>query len=97
MWVADFVRTFIRRGGAVHSGHCLHQLHEPEYGPFGETQQGSRRTQGDGCRRGLLIRQFLGESLLMSVLALFLALVLVSVVMPFFNEMAGKKLVLNWL
>ncbi len=50
-----------------------------------------------GAVRGLLIRQFLGESLLMSVLALFLALVLVSVVMPFFNEIAGKKLVLNWL
>jgi predicted permease len=49
-----------------------------------------------GAVRGLLIRQFLGESLLMAVLALFLALVLVSVVMPFFNEIAGKELVLNW-
>ncbi len=50
-----------------------------------------------GAVRGLLVRQFLGESMLMSVLALGLALLLVWGLMPLFNQIAGKQLVIDWL
>jgi ABC-type antimicrobial peptide transport system permease subunit len=48
-----------------------------------------------GAVRGLLVRQFLGESMLMSVLALGLALLLVWAMMPLFNQIAGKQLVIE--
>jgi putative ABC transport system permease protein len=43
-----------------------------------------------GARRGNLILQFLGESVLLSVLASAAAVVLVSLVVPSFNRLAGK-------
>jgi putative ABC transport system permease protein len=45
-----------------------------------------------GASRGLLVRQFLGESVLMAMLALVVALVLVALALPFFNAVAGKEL-----
>jgi putative ABC transport system permease protein len=45
-----------------------------------------------GASRGLLVRQFLGESVLMAMLALVVALVLVATALPFFNAVAGKEL-----
>jgi putative ABC transport system permease protein len=45
-----------------------------------------------GASRGLLVRQFLGESVVMAMLALVVALVLVSLALPFFNAVAGKEL-----
>ncbi len=49
-----------------------------------------------GAVRGVLVRQFLGESMLMAVLALGMALLLVWGMMPLFNQIAGKELVINW-
>jgi ABC-type antimicrobial peptide transport system permease subunit len=49
-----------------------------------------------GARRGTLVVQYLGESLLMSVLALGGAITLVAVVLPSFNVLTGKTLVLDW-
>jgi len=51
---------------------------------------GVRKAAGAG--RSALVRQFLGESLLMSLLALVMALDLVSMLLPAFNTLTGKTL-----
>jgi putative ABC transport system permease protein len=51
---------------------------------------GIRKVMGAG--RGLLIRQFLGESMLLSLLALVIAVILVAVSLPVFNQLTGKTL-----
>jgi putative ABC transport system permease protein len=45
-----------------------------------------------GASRGQLVAQFLGESLLIALLAVGVACGLVGLSMPFFNELAGKTL-----
>ncbi|OQP62634.1 hypothetical protein A3860_26855 [Niastella vici] len=45
-----------------------------------------------GVERGMLIRQFLGESVLLSFMALIIAVVLVVIVLPSFNALTGKQL-----
>lgn len=49
-----------------------------------------------GASRGQLIRQFLGESILISLLALFLAVAAVQMLIPSFNDFTGKELVLSF-
>ena len=49
-----------------------------------------------GSLRWQLIGQFLGEALLMTTLAVLLALVIVGLTLPFFNELAGKHFSLPW-
>jgi ABC-type antimicrobial peptide transport system permease subunit len=49
-----------------------------------------------GSLRGQLIRQFFSESLLVSLLAFMLALVLVEISLPFFNRVADKQMTLLW-
>jgi putative ABC transport system permease protein len=53
-----------------------------------------------GARRSDLIRQFLGESILLTGLALFIAVFLVTLMLPTFSRLAGKELSLiqsgNW-
>jgi ABC-type antimicrobial peptide transport system permease subunit len=46
----------------------------------------------NGARRSEIIGQFLGESVVISFLALLLALVLVYFGLPFFNNLAGKQI-----
>jgi putative ABC transport system permease protein len=48
-----------------------------------------------GAKRKQLIVQFLGESFLMVMIAGFLAVVLLIVAVPYFNELTGKTLALN--
>jgi putative ABC transport system permease protein len=48
-----------------------------------------------GAKRPQLIWQFFGESLLMSFFAFLLALILVELILPFFNNLSGKNLSLN--
>ena len=55
---------------------------------------GIRKTIGSG--RGRLIRQFFGEALLMSALAFLLALLLVWLARPLFEQLAGKKIGIQW-
>ncbi len=49
-----------------------------------------------GSVRGQLVSQFLSESLLVAVIALSLALLLVQILLPWFNEIADKKTALPW-
>ena len=49
-----------------------------------------------GSLRGQLISQFLSESLLVVLIAFALSLVLVQLVLPFFNEVADKKMTILW-
>lgn len=53
-----------------------------------------------GARRADLIKQFLGESTLLTFLALFIGLLLVELMLPTFSRLAGKELSLiqsgNW-
>jgi putative ABC transport system permease protein len=50
-----------------------------------------------GASRARIVRQFLAESILMTALALVLALCLIQVVMPAFNRLADKELALGLL
>jgi putative ABC transport system permease protein len=65
------------------------------------TARSARRAKEIGLRkvlgavRGHLIFQFLSESVLISFLSLFLALGIALLVLPMFNELAGKKLILD--
>ncbi|WKN41008.1 ABC transporter permease [Tunicatimonas pelagia] len=56
---------------------------------------GIRKTLGS--IRQQLITQFLAEALLVSFLALLLAILFAEVAIPFFNDLAGKQLTINYL
>lgn len=66
------------------------------------TSGASKRAREVGVRKVLgsdkveLVRQFLLESILMTTFALVVALVLVQIFLPFFNEIADKTLSLNF-
>jgi len=49
-----------------------------------------------GSRRRQLILQFLSESLLTASVSLIAALALVSLILPFFNDVANKKMAMPW-
>ncbi|MEZ5197497.1 MAG: ABC transporter permease [Bacteroidales bacterium] len=49
-----------------------------------------------GADRSNLIRQFLGESLMISFCAMLIAIVLVSVLLPWFSLLVGKELVFDF-
>lgn len=55
---------------------------------------GIRKTLGS--LRGQLIRQFFSESLLVSFIALLLCIVIVQLLLPFFNEIADKNMSILW-
>lgn len=50
-----------------------------------------------GSQRGLLMAQFLTESVFMAVLALAISLVLIYVLLPYFNVMSNKQLPFSYL
>ncbi len=56
---------------------------------------GIRKVVG-GTRRQLMI-QFLGESMLLTIIAVVLAVCATELVLPYFNELAGSYLSLDWL
>lgn len=49
-----------------------------------------------GSKRGDLILQFLGESLLISFIAFVIAIVLVQLLLPFYNELVDKQLFIDY-
>ncbi len=56
---------------------------------------GIRKTLGSVRKQ--IITQFLAEALLVSFLALLLAILMAEVALPFFNDLAGKQLAINYL
>jgi putative ABC transport system permease protein len=50
-----------------------------------------------GGTRNQLIKQFLVESFLVSLIAFVMAIILTVSILPFFNELANKKLSLSYL
>ena len=54
---------------------------------------GMRKVVGAG--KGDIIKQFIGESIILSVFSLFLAIALVFMFLPAFNALAGKQLTLD--
>ncbi len=64
------------------------------------TAQSSKRALEVGMRKVIgalrrqIIRQFLGEAVLIAFFSLFLALIVVETVLPYFNQFTGKSLVL---
>ena len=64
------------------------------------TAQSSKRSKEVGIRKVIgalrrqIIRQFLGEAVLIAFFSLFLALIVVETVLPYFNQFTGKALVL---
>ncbi|MEZ5758519.1 MAG: ABC transporter permease [Emcibacteraceae bacterium] len=49
-----------------------------------------------GASRKNLVAQFIGESIFITFLALFVSVVIVEMVLPFYNEIIGKNLALNY-
>ncbi len=49
-----------------------------------------------GARKNLLVFQFLAESILITLIAGLLALLLVQLTLPAYNDLVGKKLVIEW-
>jgi ABC-type antimicrobial peptide transport system permease subunit len=49
-----------------------------------------------GAGRGSLIIQYLGESVLMSLLSLLLSIILIVLLLPAFNNITGKSLIFNF-
>jgi len=66
------------------------------------TARSEKRAKEVGIRKAIgsvrrqLIIQFLGESLLVSLLAFVFSLLLVQLIIPFFNSVADKKLTILW-
>ncbi len=48
-----------------------------------------------GARRGEIVSQFLGESVLQTALAMIFALLLIAACLPFFNSLSGKAITLG--
>ncbi len=67
------------------------------------TAQASRRAKEVGIKKvggstqGMLITQFLVESIILAFISLIFAVVLIEISLPFFNDLLGTKLVLNLL
>jgi putative ABC transport system permease protein len=67
------------------------------------TARSADRTKGiairkvSGASRGNIIRQFLGETIFLSMIALILAVILVYFLLPLFNDLSGKQLTFNLL
>ncbi len=66
------------------------------------TAQSEKRAKEVGIRKAIgsgrhqLITQFFGESIFMVACAFVLALLLAQLLLPFFNEVAGKKMTIPW-
>src|SRR5437764_8318092 len=73
---------------------CLHQLHEPA------TARSEKRAREVGVRKVLgaakkmLVLQFIGEAMLMSLIAVLIAIGIIYLVLPSFNNLVEKQLYL---
>ncbi len=49
-----------------------------------------------GALRSLLIRQFIGEAILLALISMILALILTSLALPAFNHLTGKEIIVPY-
>ncbi|HMH23044.1 MAG TPA: ABC transporter permease [Puia sp.] len=49
-----------------------------------------------GARRGLLIRQFIGEAVMLTFMAAIPALILTAIALPAFNQLTGKQIIIPY-
>ena len=90
----EYVRLF-SHGRCLHcTVDRLHQFHEPEHGQSIQQDEGSRDHKVVGAVKGVLIWQFIGESLLLTLLAVLVALILAIALLPAFNYMTGKEIIM---
>ena len=91
----DYVWLFGFVGGLVLLLACINFMNL-------STARSEKRAKEVGIRKAVgslrtqLINQFFSESLLITVLAFGLALVLVQLILPWFNQVADKQLVVLW-
>lgn len=72
---------------------CINYMNLATAGSANRTREvGLRKVAG--ARRAQLVGQFLGESVLMSLLALVLSLILVKLFLPLLNNLTGKQMAL---
>ena len=50
-----------------------------------------------GAVRQSIVRQFMGESILISFISLFIGLLMVHLLLPWFNQLTGKQIVIDYL
>ncbi len=83
--------SYILSGIAIfYSSHRLYQFRESYSSTFHKKSKRNRDPKVVGGERGQLIAQFLGESFLLCLFAFVLAVILVQVVLPVFNELSNK-------
>ena len=75
---------------------CLYQLYESFYRPKWKKGKGSGYTQSGRAEKGSLIRQFLGESILISFIAGIFALLIITIALPYFGNLVQRKLSINF-
>ncbi len=91
----SFVRLFALIGAFVLLLACINFMNlSTARSAMRAREVGIRKVAGSG--RWQLVGQFYGESLLLVALSFGLCLVLVSAALPFFNELAGKKMAIPW-
>ena len=86
-------RAAVHADRADHPGDRLNHLYEPVDGQVATERAkevGVRKVMGAG--KGKLVRQFIGESLVLSFVAMMLAVGIVYLALPAFNQLVGKAL-----
>ena len=90
-----YVRLFILIGAFVLLLACINFMNLSTARSEKRAKEvGIRKTIGS--RRGQLVAQFYVESLLMSLAAFGIAVLLVQLILPWFNEVAGKTMTFPW-
>ena len=106
-FIRAFYRWAARRGGrypfcaAVHpdragrAGDRLHQIHEPVDGQVSGAGQGGGSKKVMGAGKAILVRQFIGESLVLSFVSMALAAAITYLALGPFDHLVGKQLTLD--
>ena len=91
----QYVRMFIMVGAFVLLLACINFMNLSTAQSEARAKEiGIRKSIGS--RRSQLITQFFSESLLVALLACVFAVIIVQLSLPWFNEMSGKRLAIQW-
>jgi ABC-type antimicrobial peptide transport system permease subunit len=92
----EFVWLFVAIGGFVLLLACINFMNLSTARSQKRSKEiGVRKVIGSG--RAQLVRQFLAESLLVVTLAFVFAILIAQLFLPWFNEIAGKNIRIDWL